>query len=120
MGKKIVKLIINVLGWIIISLVLAGILVGSRNLVFKDIIFIEGIFLIIIGLTSTIGGDPLGLSLQGLGNMNEQYMANANLEGSKMEKEKNNYQIKTTMKIFLSTTVLVISGLILILINFFI
>lgn len=117
MCKKILRLIINILGWILISFVLAGILVSLKNLVFKDVIFIEGIFIIIIGLTSTIGGDALGLSLQELGNVNAQYMANANLEVSKMEKEKNNYQIKTTIKIFLSTTVLVISGLILILIN---
>ena len=61
----------------------------------------------------------MGLSMQGLGQNNAQYIANANLEVSKMEKEKTN-NIKTTISAGLSTVSLIIGGLLVIAINFII
>jgi len=89
----------------------------SHNL--KDILFIEGIILVILGVSSFLGGNPTGLSLQGLGQTNAQYIANANLEVTKMEKEKTN-TIKNNFKTNISTVSLVIGGIICIIINFII
>lgn len=61
----------------------------------------------------------MGLSMQGLGQNNAQYIANANLEVSKMEKDKTN-NIKTTISAGLSTVSLIIGGLLVIAINFII
>ena len=71
------------------------------------------------GVLSSIGGNPMGLSMQGLGQNNAQYIANANLEVSKMEKDKTN-NIKTTISAGLSTVSLIIGGLLVIAINFII
>jgi len=54
------------------------------------------ITVIILGALSSIGGNPMGLSLQALGQTNAQYVANANLEVTKKEKELNILHILCT------------------------
>ena len=61
----------------------------------------------------------MGLSMQGLGQTNSQYIANANLQVTKMEKDKAKI-IKTTVAVGLSTVSLVTGGVLIIVINFII
>ncbi len=123
MDKYQIRSLIKCAVWgIIWSIILVLIGLGivhftSHNL--KDILFIEGIILVILGVSSFLGGNPTGLSLQGLGQTNAQYIANANLEVTKMEKEKTN-TIKNNFKTNISTVSLVIGGIICIIINFII
>ena len=105
--------------WAIILFIIANILVNLKGFLLKDVLFIEGIIFIMLGLFACIGGNPMGLSMQGLGQNNAQYIANANLEVSKMEKDKTN-NIKTTISAGLSTVSLIIGGLLVIAINFII
>lgn len=118
--RALVKCIVS---GIVISIVLVGIgfiIKSNSSYTFKDIIFLEGIALIGIAVLASIGGNPLGLSMQGLGSSGAQYAATANLEITKREKESTKDLVKNTLSIGLSTISLVLGGLICIVINFII
>lgn len=123
MGKSQISSLIKCFIWGIIwsiILVLIGLgIVRFTTYNLKDILFIEGIIFVILGISSFLGGNPTGLSLQGLGQTNAQYIANANLEVTRMEKEKTN-TIKNNFKTSISTVSLVMGGVICIIINFII
>ena len=54
----------------------------------KDVLFVEGILILMIVLFSSIGGNYQSLSLQEFGQVNPQYFANIVLETNVAEKEK--------------------------------
>ena len=105
--------------WVIVLFGVALIITNFKDYELRDVLFVEGIIFVVGGVLSSIGGNPMGLSMQGLGQNNAQYIANANLEVSKMEKDKTN-NIKTTISAGLSTVSLIIGGLLVIAINFII
>ena len=105
--------------WGIVLFGVALIITNFKDYELRDVLFVEGIIFVVGGVLSSIGGNPMGLSMQGLGQNNAQYIANANLEVSKMEKDKTN-NIKTTISAGLSTVSLIIGGLLVIAINFII
>lgn len=123
MDKSQIKSLIKCVVWgIIWSIILVLIGLGIVNFTtynLKDVLFIEGIILVILGVSSFLGGNPTGLSLQGLGQTNAQYIANANLEVTRMEKEKTT-PIKNNFKASINTVSLVMGGVICIIINFII
>lgn len=104
--------------WSIILVLLGLFLSKFVETTLKDILFMEGVLVIIIGLFSSIGGNPMGLSLQALGQSNAQYVGNANLEISRMEKEKS--IVKDSIKIGVSTISLILGGIGCIVINYII
>lgn len=124
MNKNQMKLLLKVfIGGCIWCVIAIGIGIEIRikfgyNL--NDVIFVEGILLIIIGLLSSMGGNPSGLYFQGLGNLNAQYVSNLNIEITKKEREKAKNMLKTTISIGCSTMTLVIGGIFSIIINIFI
>ena len=99
--------------WASIAFVLALILVNIKKYNLKDILFIEGIVLIAISILSSIGGNPTGLSMQGINN--PTLTSYANLEITKAEREKN--PMKQTVSFALSSISLILGGLLLILLN---
>ncbi|MFQ7075984.1 MAG: hypothetical protein ACLSXI_07655 [Sarcina ventriculi] len=117
--KTIGKCVIFGIIWGIVLFGVALIITNFKDYELRDVLFVEGIIFVIGGVLSSIGGNPMGLSMQGLGQNNAQYIANANLEVSKMEKDKTN-NIKTTISAGLSTVSLIIGGLLVIAINFII
>ncbi|GAB6167974.1 hypothetical protein JCM1393_04340 [Clostridium carnis] len=98
---------------VVISLLLER----TTNLTFKDGILILGIVSVIIGGFSSISGDSRGFNLQPLGNVNAQYVTNANLEVEKKEIERGKKPIKFDNSIILAG---IIFGGILSIILFFI
>ncbi|SDP48904.1 hypothetical protein [Clostridium gasigenes] len=100
--------------WASIAFVLAIILVKLKHYNLKDILFIEGILLIAISILSSIGGNPTGLSMQGISN--PTLTSYTNLETTRSEREKN--PIKQTVSFALSSIALILGGLLLILLNF--
>ncbi|GAA0770280.1 hypothetical protein GCM10008908_12850 [Clostridium subterminale] len=124
MDKSQIKSLIKCVVWgIIWSIILVLIGLGIVNFTthnLKDALFIEGIILVILGVSSFLGGNPTGLSLQGMGQTNAQYIANANLEVTRMEKEKTTTSINNSFKTIINTVSLIIGGLICIIINFII
>lgn len=117
--KTIVKCVIFGVIWAIILFGVALVITNFKGYELKNILFIEGIIFVMIGILSSIGGNPMGLSMQGLGQSNAQYIANGNLEVAKMEKDKTK-SVKTTVSIGLSTVSLVIGGILVITLNFII
>ena len=117
--KTIGKCVIFGIIWGIVLFGVALIITNFKDYELRDVLFVEGIIFVVGGVLSSIGGNPMGLSMQGLGQNNAQYIANANLEVSKMEKDKSN-NIKTTISAGLSTVSLIIGGLLVIAINFII
>lgn len=117
--KTIVKCVIFGVIWAIILFGVALVITNFKGYELKNILFIEGIIFVMIGILSSIGGNPMGLSMQGLGQSNAQYIANGNLEVAKMEKDKTK-SVKTTVSIGLSTVSLVIGGILVIALNFII
>ena len=75
---------------------------------FENILFIEGIILVFVGILASISGDPMGLSMQGLGQNSAQYSASANLEVTKMEREKSNRKLDVALAV--STFSLILGG----------
>ena len=123
MDKDILKNIrkCTILGfiWAILLFVIAFLITTLKDYNLKDVLFIEGIAFVAFGILSCIGGNPLGLSIQDLGQNNAQYIANSNLEVTKLEKA-NTKNIKNTLSIGLSTISLVLAGVLVIIINFII
>lgn len=114
-----ISLLIKSIIWGVVWLGLAA-LIGKVTSYkdFESVLFIEGLILIFVGIFASISGDPMGLSLQGLGQSNAQYIANANLEVSKMSKEK--VSGKINIGFALSTFSLVIGGILSAVITFII
>jgi len=99
-------------------LVLIGLaIVSFNNYNLKDVLFVEGIVLIILAVFCVIGGDSTGLSLQGMGQNNAQYLANANLETLKLENEKTKSNLRPMLNIGLNTVSMTIGGVICIIID---
>ena len=118
--KKISKCIILSVIISIIFILIGFIIVKYKNYNLKDVLFIEGILLVVLGFISSIGGNPMGASIQSIGQSNAQYRSNINLEISRIEKERTKDTLKNIISIGLSTVSLVISGAICVIIAFFI
>lgn len=117
--KNIKKCVVLGVIWAILLFVIAFLITTLKDYNLKDVLFIEGITFVTFGILSCIGGNPMGLSMQGLGQNNAQYIANSNLEVTKSEKD-NTKNIKNTLSIGLNTFSLAIAGILLIIINFII
>jgi hypothetical protein len=106
--------------WSIIFILIGFIIANFTSYILKDVLFVEGMLVVIIAASSSISGNPLGLSLQALGQNSAQYVANANLEVTKMEKQKQHNTFKTNLRSSLNAVSLFIGGVICIVINFMI
>lgn len=74
----------------------------------KDVFFVEGLIAIGIGIVSSVSGDPMSSSLQGIGQSNAQYIGSANLEISKMANDKG--KIKNKIDFGFSSVAIIIGG----------
>lgn len=116
--KGIVKCTLFGVVWGGILFVLALLIKGRYGYNFDDILFIEGIVVIISALLAALGGNPSGLNISALGNQNAQYVGLANLEITRLEREKTKSLVKNTVQIGLCTTSLIIGGVITVVLNF--
>lgn len=121
MKNRIVNILVKSIIWGLVWLGLAALIGFIITKIFPDksfenILFIEGLVLVFGGIFASISGDPMGLSMQGLGQTNAQYIANANLEVAKMEKEKSGAKIDIGFS--LSTFSLLIGGILSVIVTF--
>lgn len=117
-ASLLLKLIIGgfILG--VLFIIIALIISNFTNFQLNDVLFIEGIVIVILAISSTFSGNPMGLSLQGLGQINAQYIANANLEVTRMEHNKEMPNKKLSPKALFNSWSLILAGLLCILLNF--
>ncbi|WP_024615427.1 hypothetical protein [Clostridium sp. Ade.TY] len=120
-SKSIKSFVMCVIWGIVWGAILYGcaiLIVQNSNEKLADVLFIEGVISIMFGLFSCVGGNSIGLSIQGLGQNNAQYIGSSNLSISKMEKEKFKNNVKITVSTSLSMVSFIVAGIICIGINF--
>jgi hypothetical protein len=83
--KITLKLFIYGVLWSILTLAIAGIFTPLTNFFFKDIIFVEGLLMLVISITSAINSKSLGMSFYILNEMHSKYIDNKDFT-----KEENN------------------------------
>jgi cobalamin biosynthesis protein CobD/CbiB len=118
--ESLIKCVVWGILWSIIFILIGFIIANFTPYILKDVLFVEGMLIVIVAASSSISGNPLGLSLQALGQNSAQYVANANLEAMKMEKQKQYDNFKTGLRSSLNAVSLIIGGVICIVINFMI
>lgn len=107
--RLIILCVISGVMWTGVLWILGNIFSKNTDIPLKDILFMEGVLTIILGIFSAVEGNPMGLSMQSFGQNNAQYVANANLEITRREKEK--MVTKDRIKIGTSTISLVLGGI---------
>lgn len=127
MSKSIVR---SAILSILYSLLILGvgyviaILIASRSSYqLQDVLFVEGIIFIAVGLMLSMKGNPSGVNLQGLGQQNSNQTANWNLEVTRIERDKTsyykNYLQHSVLEFAFSNWVLTLGGLFIILFSIF-
>lgn len=102
------KVILTVISFVALGVISSRILNHSIN----DVLFIEGLGLIISGVLASIGGSPSCLTAGTLGQIN----SNANLEVIRMEKER--FEFINSFRFAYSTIILIVSGFACIILNY--
>jgi hypothetical protein len=118
--KLFLKFVLFGVIWALISAGIGLLISEFMDYNFRDIFFVEGMLLIMIGIFSSIGGKLTGLPLQ-LKSSNAQYVSNAYLQMKDIEKKekKNNSDVrKANISIGISGIALIVGGLICMIINF--
>lgn len=103
-----IKVILTIILFVALGVVSSRILNHSIN----DVLFIEGLGLIISGVLASIGGSPSCLTSGTLGQIN----SNANLEVIRMEKER--FEFINSFRFAYSTIILIVSGFACIILNY--
>ena len=128
MKKGLLKSLIFIITFAIIFLAIGDLLAyfisTKYDYNFRDVMFLVGMGIVIIGILSMIGGNSTGLNMQGFGQANAQYLANANLEVTKMEREATNYhgspKNRLNIRAAFSSLSIIFGGLFMIITSFFI
>jgi hypothetical protein len=102
-----------------------AIFVANRNSNYnlQDVMFIEGLLVVVVGLMLSMKGNPSGISLHGLGQTYAQYTANWNLEVTRIERDSTDYYKKflqhSVVELAFSSLVFIIGGIFIILFSIF-
>lgn len=118
--KLFLKFVLFGVIWALISASIGLLISEFMDYNFRDVFFVEGMVLIIIGIFSSIGGKLTGLPLQ-LKSSNPQYVTNGYLQMKDIEKKekKNNSDVrKINISIGISGIALIVGGVICMIINF--
>ena len=68
--------------------IIGGVISNFKGFELRDVLFVEGILILMIGIFSSMGGSTQSLSLQEFGQINPQYFTNIILEGNTFKKRK--------------------------------
>lgn len=124
MNKDNVKTVFDysVLGvcWFGISIMVGIFITLFTRYNFMDILFVEGMLLIMVGVSFEVGSERTWLSLQPLGSPDAQYISNMNLEIAKIAAEEKNDIRRILLSRGLSSISLIIGGIFALAINFII
>lgn len=118
--KKLFKCIYFGVLWGIVVTLLGIITTSIRGYDISEVLFIEGIVVIGIGLFSFVGGDSMGLSLNGLGSQSAQYSANVSLDTTDKDRENSSNFRKINFELGRSGIAILVGGIIPVVISFLI
>jgi len=101
-----------------------AILIGNHSrYALQDILFVEGIVIVAIGLMMSMKGNPSGASLLGLGQQNATQVSNWNLEVTRIEREQTayhrNFLKQAVLEFSLINTAILLGGILIILFSIF-
>lgn len=109
---KMISICIIAIGGVGVAFLIAN----SYSYNIEDVMFIEGMILLIVGVFTGMGGDSKGLSFQSIGQISSQYTTNANLEVTKMERSSLG-KLKQNIEDIKSSSTIIISSIIIIIIS---
>lgn len=116
--KNLSKILVISLTSLIIALSLGQFISSFQGCHFRDIIFVEGIAILMMGLFSSIGGNPMSLSLQDFGQINPQWLANISLETNEIDRKRIVDSCKVTLNVDIINISLMLGGTIILIISF--
>lgn len=106
-----------------IGYVIAVLIANRSGYQLQDVLFVEGIIVIAIGLMLSMKGNPSGVSLQGLGQQNANQTASWNLEVTRIERDNTSYYKNflqhSVLEFAFSNLVITLGGLLIILFSIF-
>ncbi|MFR1709981.1 MAG: hypothetical protein ACLSV2_13925 [Clostridium sp.] len=70
------KLIVYGILWSIITLVIARVFTPLTSFYFKDVVFVEGLLMLVMSITSVINSKAFGMSFYILNQIHSQYISN--------------------------------------------
>lgn len=115
--KNLSKFITTCITSLIVSIILGQLISSFNGYHFRDVIFVEGILVLMIGIFSAIGGNPMSLSLQDFGQINPQWLANISLETNEIDRRRIVDSCKVIINIDIINLSLVIGGFIVLVIS---
>lgn len=117
-SKNLSKFITICIISLMVTFSLGEIISSFQGYNFRDVIFVEGIIILMMGIFSAVGGNPMSLSLQDFGQINPQWLANISLETNEIDRRRIIDSCKVNINIDITTISLVIVGSISLLISF--
>lgn len=79
------KLIVYGILWSIITLVIARIFTPLTSFYFKDVVFVEGLLMLVMSITSIINSKAFGMSFYILNQIHSQCISNKELKNNEVE-----------------------------------
>lgn len=121
--KIIISLIISVI-FAIIGYIIAIPISNYFHDSIKDVMFLEGLAVTIIGLIASVQGNPSGINLMRLGDKTGEWSDHANLETTRRERESTNYFKNFTKHSIVNFTLnrltIVLAGILMILFSLYV
>lgn len=108
---------------LIIAFIFIGVAIlisNKKGYLLKDVLFIQGMGIIFLGILASISDNPLGFSLFGTGRINTQITSTANSEAAQMKGSKLNTPIKMIFNYTIATMSFIVSGIICVIVNYII
>jgi hypothetical protein len=108
---------------VIMALIFVGIAVlisNKKGYLLRDVLFIQGMGIIFLGILASISENPLGFSLFGLGRINTQLINNVHPDATKMKESKFGNPTKITFNHTIATVSFIVSGIICVIVNYII
>lgn len=113
--KKLFLLLLFGLIFFAVGSVIAILIANKFNYKLQDTMFYEGLILFVIGLLMSLSGNPSGISINGIGQSNENGVSYINLETTRVEREMNpyykNYFRNNMVKFAFSNLTFIIGGI---------
>ncbi len=76
------KLIVYGILWSIITLVIARVFTPLTSFYFKDVVFVEGLLMLVMSITSVINSKAFGMSFYILNQIHSQYISNTEFKNN--------------------------------------
>lgn len=117
--KKLIDFLIYGIASLLVAFLISLLITKLYTIKIYDSMTIVGLLIVIVGALSSVGGNPTGVGINSIGQINSQYISNLNIEVTKMERNSTKYFESTAnhTKLFFTSSKLniILNGLFVIL-----